>query len=191
MREERHLEKPFQALGNKLKSVREQQKQSMAEVSGAVEIDNDVLEKIESGEQRPSEDILLLMISHFDLKDEEAARLWELAGYSDTKSASAEQRNIFDLNQPVAMLMPMDLRVVYTDMVHVIVNDFGVVMNFMQGTGQNNQPLAVARIGMSKEHAQSVLEILQQSLHQQKRTPKTLPSNTPKDSKNSSKRSEA
>ena len=51
-------------------------------------------------------------------------------------------------------------------MVHVMVNNYGVIMNFMQGAGPNNQPLAVARIGMSREHAKSVLEVLQKTLDQ-------------------------
>ena len=45
----------------------------------------------------------------------------------------------------------------------------------MQTTGPNNQPLAVSRIGMSKEHAKSVLELLQQTLNQQNQSPKALP----------------
>jgi hypothetical protein len=69
----------------------------------------------------------------------------------------------------------MDIRVVYTDMVHVMVNDYGVVMNFIQNSGPNNQPLAVARVGMSREHAKSVVQILQQSLAQADQTPKSLP----------------
>lgn len=173
MSEERHAGKPFRALGNKLRSVREAQKQSLAEVSGAVEIDDEMLEKIEAGEQRPSEDILMLIISHFGLQDDDATGLWELAGYTDGKSG--DQRQAFELNQPIAMLMPMDARIVYTDMVHVMVNDFGVVMNFMQNNGNGSQPLAIARVGMSKEHAQSVLELLQKSLQPSTKHPKSLP----------------
>ena len=69
--------------------------------------------------------------------------------------------------------MPMDLRVVYTDMVHVAVNDFGLVMNFMQTAGPANKPLAIARVGMSREHAKSVLEVLQRTLAQSE--PRQLP----------------
>lgn len=177
--------KPFQQLGGKLRIIREQRRESLAEVSGAVEIDTDVLEKIESGEQRPSEDILLLLLSYFDVHDEEATSYWDLAGYNNgesEKSTGPSQQSTFDLNQPVAMLMPMDLRIVYTDMVHVMSNNFGIVMNFMQTAGPNNQPLAVARIGMSREHAQSVVDILQQTLAQANQPPKMLaPDNQSKD----------
>lgn len=178
MSENKKINQPYQNLGEKLKAVRINQKRTLSEVSGAVEIDNTTLENIERGEQRPAEEILALLISYFEIKDEEATKLWKLAGYDDKSSTSS----VFELNQPITMVMPMDLRVVYTDMVHVMINNYGVVMNFMQSSGQNNQPLAVSRIGMSKEHARSVLEILSQSLKQadKKDAPKLLKPSTKK-----------
>jgi transcriptional regulator with XRE-family HTH domain len=171
--ENKRLEQPYLNLGKKLKAVRVELKRSVSEVSGAVEIDNSTLEQIERGEQRPAEEILALLISYFELKDDAASKLWKLAGYEDKNPLS---QTTFELGQPIAMMMPMDLRVVYTDMVHVMINNYGVVMNFMQGAGQGGQPLAVARIGMSKEHARSVLEILDESLKQaeKKDAPKLL-----------------
>jgi DNA-binding XRE family transcriptional regulator len=161
------LGNPYQALGAKIKAARLSLKRTIAEASGAIELDEATFKQIERGEQRPAEDTLMVLISYLEIKEEDAAALWELAGYNDAKQG---QGTIFDLGQPVAMMMPMDLRVVYTDMVHVMINDFGVVMNFFQGTGQPGQqgaqPLAVARIGMSKEHAKSVLDILDKSLKQ-------------------------
>ena len=167
--------KPFKILGSTLKKMRETKRLSVAEVSGAVEIDANTLELYETGSQRPSEDILMLIISHLDLKDDEATKLWELAGYNSDNKHSDQT---FELGQQVAMVMPMDARVVYTDMVHVMVNDYGVVMNFMQGAGPGNQPLAVARVGMSKEHAMSVIDVLQRSLNQPSAAPKMIPSST-------------
>ena len=39
-----------------------------------VEIDVDTLSGIERGEHRPSESVLLLLISHFDIREDEAER---------------------------------------------------------------------------------------------------------------------
>ena len=64
------------------------------------------------------------------------------------------------------MVLPIDSRIVYTDMLHVMINNYGVVMNFMQSSGVSNQPMAVARVGMSLEHARSVVEILQKTIDQ-------------------------
>lgn len=158
----------FARLGGKLKSIREKLKESLAEVSGAVEIEQDLLEQFERGEQRPNEEILLLLISHFDVHDDEATKLWELANYDD-KAGQEDQSK--------TSIMPSDMRIIYTDMVHVAVNNYGVIINFMQNGGSSNQPLAVSRVGMSKEHAKSVLEVLQQTLAQSEIPiqPKSLP----------------
>ena len=69
-------ERPFRTLGWQLKLAREQLKETLAEVSGAVEIDNETLELIEQGKRRPSEDVLLLLISHLGFEDTEASSLW-------------------------------------------------------------------------------------------------------------------
>jgi transcriptional regulator with XRE-family HTH domain len=166
-------QQPFQSLGDTLKRIRTKRRESLAEVSGAVEIDIDMLSNIERGSARPSEDILLLLISHFNVKEDEATKLWELAGYDQDELPVANMANDDGAVQPSVMVMPTDARINYTDMVHVMVNNYGVVMNFMQGAGPNSQPLVVARVGMSKEHARSVLEVLQKTLAQSE--PKPLP----------------
>ncbi|MCX6727631.1 MAG: helix-turn-helix transcriptional regulator [Candidatus Saccharibacteria bacterium] len=167
MSEKKRADQPYRLLGENLKSRRQKLNQTVPEVSGAVEIDTNTLEQIESGEQRPAEEILALLISYFDLQEEDAVSLWHLAGYDERRtSQTSSTTSTFELNQPIAMMMPVDLRVVYTDMVHVTINNFGVVMNFMQTAGQGSQPLAISRIGMSKEHARSVLDILERSLKQ-------------------------
>lgn len=165
---------PYKLLGAKLKRMREKLQESLAEVSGAVEIDIDALTLMEIGQTRPSEDILLLLISHFAVKEDEATKLWELAGYDQQQLPFINMINDEDGNsKPGVMVMPSDIRIQYTDMVHIMVNNYGVVMNFMQGAGPNNQPIVVSRVGMSKEHAQSILELLKQTLEQSK--PKSLP----------------
>ena len=149
---------PYASFGRRLKILRESANESVDEVSGAVEIAKDELMKIENGEIRPPEDTLSLLISHFDVTDAEEEKLWEMAGY--------RQDDLGDNLQNVAsiMLMPFDGRVVYSDMAQITINNYGVVMNFMQIGGGGKHPLAIARIGMSREHAESVLKLLQQTL---------------------------
>jgi transcriptional regulator with XRE-family HTH domain len=168
MSDKHKSELPFGPLGRRLKRMRVSRQESLAEVSGAVEIDPDQLTSIETGVLRPNEEILLLLISHFNLKDEEADKLWKLAGYeqqTDTAASVSEPPAAFALN-------PEDLKIVYTDMIHISVNYYGVVMNFMQSSGTQTQPLAISRVGMSREHAESMLKLLQQSLElKQKQLP--------------------
>lgn len=172
------MEFPYKSLGKKLKAARERQKRSVAEASGAIEINEDVYVNIELGNQKPEEDTLMVLLSYLEIKDEEANKIWELAGYDD--KTTIQSSTTVELGQQTAIALPNDLRVVYTDMVHVMVNDFGVVMNFLQGVGPNSQPLAIARVGMSKEHAKSVLEILGKSLEKSEQRTKTKQLKSPK-----------
>jgi hypothetical protein len=92
-------------------------------------------------------------------------KLWRLAGY-DNLSDNTSLANSENLShQSAVFLLPIDSRVVYTDLVQVNVNNYGIVINFQQtNTQSNSQPLTVARVGMSREHAENVISILQQVL---------------------------
>ncbi len=165
------LPQPFSSFGAALKNLREKNNKTLPEVSGAIEIDQSVLKSYEKGENRPTEDILLLLIQHFSLKNDEALEIWRLAGYSRVDFNESEKYFINDpygeIKQPQAgFLSQNDPVIVYTDMIQVMVNNYGVILNFMQGAGVNSQPLAVAKVGMSKEHAKSVLEVLKKTIEQ-------------------------
>jgi transcriptional regulator with XRE-family HTH domain len=119
---------PYKSLGKHLKDLRTRSNESLAEASGAVEIDVRELASYELGKQRPSEDVLLLLISHFGAKDDEAVRLWDIAGYGMDKIPASQMGNY---EQTKATNLP-DNKVLYTDVVDIMVNNYGVVMNFMQ-----------------------------------------------------------
>ncbi|MEX1995512.1 MAG: helix-turn-helix transcriptional regulator [Candidatus Saccharimonadales bacterium] len=159
---------PFQPLGKQLRVLRNRVNETLAEASGAVEIDVRQLANFELGHSRPTEDVLLLLISHFGAKDDEAVSLWEMAGYGMDKIPAAHMVN----EQPQMALDTVsgDSRILFTDIVDVIVNNYGVVMNFMQSSGPKSSPTAVSRVGMSREHAKSVLQILQVTLSQTERS---------------------
>lgn len=171
----------YVALGNRLKYARELNEQSMAEVSGAVEIDEHELEQIEAGLARPSEDILLLLISHFGIQDTEALRLWEMANYGT--SVPDELKLDIDVEgaSKVVMLIAQDMRTMYSDGVDIAVNTAGVTLNFTQSAGQD-QALPVSRVGMSIEQARQLLGSLQMALlrEQYGHTRRQLPPSNPK-----------
>ncbi len=181
-------QQPFSNFGAKLKCLREQESKSWVEVSGAVEIDEQKLKDYELGKIRPPEDVLLLLIQHFDLNDAQAKELWRLAGYGDLEESTSHFGDDLSSNQSTKTIMVSshDARIVYTDLVQVIVNNYGVIVNFMQGAGVNNQPLAVSRVGMSIEHARSVIDVLTKTLEQAndvqtKSEPKQLPATSSKE----------
>lgn len=174
--------KPYHQLGSKLRQIRKGLNETVTEVSGAVELEADMIDSYERGEMRPSEDVLALLISHFDIKDEEADELYDLAGYGQNDPGSHLHD---DLPMPPSLVMiPMDNRIIYTDSANVSVNNYGVVISFTQN-GPNNQPASVARVGMSIEHAKSVLKVLtatiaQAEKQQGSRNQKQLPDNPDK-----------
>lgn len=143
----------------------------MSDVSGAVEIDESALERFEQGQERPSEDILNLMISHFGMQDDDAANLWQLAGYdAQTRDDDASEDNT---NRAGVLVMAIDPRIIYTDSMHVNAAPNGVVLSFAQTAG-SGQPLVTARVGMSREQARSVISTLQAALDRTE--PRQLPS---------------
>lgn len=168
---------PFKTLGTHLRYLREQSNESLAEVSGAVEIDEPSLERIEAGLERPAEDILLLLISHFGMQDQEAVQLWELAGYGgEVPDRLRLQDDIHPGSKSIVMLLALDMRTIYTDGLDITTSPTGLTMNFSQASGQDH-PMPVARLGMSYEQAEQVMQTLQQALLRAKylRGPKSLP----------------
>ncbi|MFZ1323835.1 MAG: DUF3467 domain-containing protein [Candidatus Saccharimonadales bacterium] len=167
---------PYANLGHRLQEIRKQSLETVPEVSGAVELDNEEIVRFEKGEDRPSEDVLMLLINHFNIREEEADELWDLAGYTDAK---AQPQPLDHTAFPTLVVVPNDTRIIYTDTANVSINNFGVVLNFMQN-GLSSQPQSVSRIGMSMEHAKSVLEVLARTIAQAEasKTPKALPGKT-------------
>lgn len=186
MSKEQKRVQPFSELGNHLKKLRVNIGESLAEVSGAVEIEVESMTAIEKGAKNPGEDILLLLISHFSVKEDVATKLWEQASFDQTQLPHTNMVNDdFGAAKSSVVVMPSDAGIAYTDMVHVTANNYGIVINFMQSNSLSNKPIVVSRVGMSKEHARSIIEVLQKTMDQDRI--KSLPPTKPraKDSKNS------
>lgn len=161
---EKQQEQPFKKLGEKLKTIRQKMHESVAEVSGAVEIDEQALQRIEQGRERPAEDILMLLINHFGMHEDEAAGLWKLAGY-DPPAVEGRDR---DADEPAnsrsaVLVMAVDPRIIYSDGVQVTASPNGVVISFSQASGTPNI-LTTAKVGMSREQAYAVIRTLQDAL---------------------------
>ncbi len=165
------------ALGSRLKFLREQWQQSLKEVSGTLEIDEKLLRAFEAGKIAPPADLLDLLISHFLLTEDQAQDLRDLAEEPREDIEAALPPNIDDvLSKQLVMFLPIDSRVVYTDSMQATVNDNGVILQFMQQTG-NGQSVPISKVGMSLQHAEKVIEVLQNTLkHHGPGNQKMLPS---------------
>jgi transcriptional regulator with XRE-family HTH domain len=168
---EKRQNQPFKQLGDRLKTIRQKLHESLSEVSGAVEIDEPTLTRIEQGDERPTEDILMLLISHFGMQDDEAAGLWQLAGYDQPRSHDHDNDDVQN-SKATILVMAVDPRVIYSDGVQVSANRNGVTISFSQGNGSPNS-LITARVGMSRDQAKAVIRTLQDAISRSE--PRQLP----------------
>jgi len=183
---------PHKTFGRYLKTMRQKLQESLGEVSGAVEIAVEQLDRFERGAELPNEDILMLLICHFNLGDDEAVELWQLAGYDmndrrllgerDDREEAAEAGDQFaqaNGNPIPVMMITLDNRVLYTNGTEIAADDSGVVVNFMQSDG-GKQRYAVSRMGMSYAQAEQLVQNLQRALMHKKYLsgPKQLPPST-------------
>src|ERR1700722_19372055 len=106
----------FKPLGQRLKTLRQKLQETVDDVSGAIEIDSTLLNRYEQGLERPAEDILMLLISHFGMQEIEAAALWQLAGY-ELPSDQDIPEDIMD--RSMVLVMAIDPRVIYSDGVQI------------------------------------------------------------------------
>ncbi len=153
--------KPYEKLGEELRLLRQRQKESLAEVCGAVEIDEHILERYEAGFDRPDEEVLNLLINHYQLQGSGASRLWELAGYDTGRILEDEQfiDEALAAAHQLIMVLASDGRTVYTDGVSIDCNKSGLQITFTQ-SASNAKPIIVSKLGMSYDQAQEVIKAL-------------------------------
>ncbi|HEX5455894.1 MAG TPA: helix-turn-helix transcriptional regulator [Candidatus Saccharimonadales bacterium] len=158
---------PYEALGAKIKHFRKQWHQSIGEVSGTLEVDESVLREIESGKMLPSEELLNMLINHFLLTEEQADELRQLASLPKEQAPDSLINGLEEMiMKQIVMYMPADNRMAYTDSMNATVNKHGVTLQFMQQSGPNNQSVTVSQVGMSREHAEKVIEVLSKTLRE-------------------------
>ncbi len=150
------MNQPHQKFGQIVHALRRKYLESRRELSAALEINVEYLDRLEQGKERPTEELVEQLVSHFNLDDGLAHNLWLFAGYPYEK--------LEDITIPTANVPIAEARISYTDSAHISANNFGVVLNFMQNAGPNNQPLVVSRLGMSKEHAKQVADLIYQTI---------------------------
>ena len=160
--------KPYKDFGIALKAYRVAVGESLEELSGALEIEPDRLHRFESGEELPNSDLLEMLISHLSLRDREADRLWELAGYDEDDEPKTSSRPELTDHMRLSIQLVDPAQIVFTDAIQVVKNKFGVILNFGQ---QNHKDLkVVSRLGMSEEHARKVLKALSEALQPDSRS---------------------
>lgn len=177
-------EQPHKALGDKIKHLREQWKQSVDEVSTTLEIDEKELKQIESGKVLPNDHMLEMIINHFLLSEEQALELRAMATLNQEHAHDGVFGNglMEDmLMKQVVMYLPVDNRVVYTDSMNATVNKHGMILQFMQS--QNGKNANVSQVGMSREHAERMLSVIKTTLDKYDKSQETKLLSPPKQKK--------
>lgn len=156
---------PNKELGARIKNLREQWKQTINEVSTTLEIDETQLKKIEAGKILPNEELLDLIINHFHLSEAQAEELRNLASFHPGPTPAPEglvgsMEEM--LMKQIVMYIPVDNRIVYTDTMNATVNRHGMVLQFKQS--QNGKNVTVSQVGMSREHAEKMLKVIETTL---------------------------
>ncbi|MDQ3159378.1 MAG: hypothetical protein M3P98_04580 [bacterium] len=103
-------------VGDYLKDRRESKNQTLAEVSGAAELEIDQLILIEAGLKLPEEEVLVTLISFLQIPDDDAKDIFTKAGYFDEQT------------QTTISATP----VLYCDELEVQKSKDGVVIDFKQ-----------------------------------------------------------
>lgn len=168
----------YKEFGLKLKELRDKKGESVTNVAKAVGVDRTHLSKLENGHERPSPQVLNTLISHYSLSREKAIELSNLAGFVGKELVVTEEGKgvikLDDVQLPkpgtpkeVQVNLSNNTPVLYTDSVFITSNQYGLVLDFAQSMGPTNQQNIVARLGMSKDHAKSMLKVLQENLKNQ------------------------
>lgn len=179
--------KLFKEFGKQIKQLRSSRKENITEAAQAVGIDRSYLSKLESGKLQPSKKIVNLLISHYSLSGAEAQILFSWGGYNYqsvissrtdqvTKSDGKEVDVKMENNQPVVnqnnaslqLKVPENLTIQYTDSVFITLSEYGMVFDIAQTMGPTNTQSVVARIGMSIDHAEALLNVLGQKVTEAK-----------------------
>lgn len=70
----------------------------------------------------------------------------------------------------VKISVPSEVKILYSDSVIIRANKFGLVLDFAQQVAPRQQNI-VARIGMSREHAQAFAQVLVGQLEKDRKKP--------------------
>jgi hypothetical protein len=111
------------------------------------------------------------------MRDDEAASLWQLAGYDQPRNHHDHDFGDDNGNnsRSAVLVMAVDPRIIYSDGVQVTASNNGVTVSFSQSSGTPSS-LTTARIGMSREQAYAVIRTLQDALSRSE--PRQLPGGT-------------
>jgi transcriptional regulator with XRE-family HTH domain len=169
-------------------NYRFRKQETVTDAAKALDVSRTYLSRLEHGFERPSLLMVQKFISHYSLSVMESTELLQLVGYRSGAVAAHEipikedfpnMKTDF-VNQPQAqpqinaagfqVNLPGNTPVLYTDSAFATSNKWGLVLDFAQSMGPTNQQTIVARVGMSKAHAEALAQLILKKLEEEKNT---------------------
>lgn len=143
--------------------------ESVEELALAIETESATIKEVEAGLLVPTGDMIELIARHYSLREQEARRLFELAGHKKSDFDMNLETTDIDFAQLSKDYDVLISPVFYTDKADVASNKAGIVINFVQNGPSGDKPIVISRVGMSHQQAENVIRELQASLEKMKK----------------------
>lgn len=167
----------MQTMGELFKQMRIERGDTLDTVAEAVELGAGELLEIEEDALLPSGEMVEVLASYYNLDADLTSAMLEIVsngelrtslyqkedGMSESKDKQNDKDSSADKPKQLRINLDASTRVLYSDMVQIHENEVGVVLNFIQ-TDPGNQGYVVSRIGMSKQQAAKLSELLKRNL---------------------------
>lgn len=165
--------KNFIDFGRKIRAYRVSKDKSLSDVASSLGIDRTYLSKLENGHLQPSKKLLEKIIQYYDLNKSESSELYKAVGYGEKGiNMNIEGEGVTRMEDKIPgseiakdsgaeVNVPANMPVLYTDSIFITSNPYGTTIDFATRLGTTNKHQVVARIGMSTQHLEKFIEILQ------------------------------
>jgi len=153
-----------------IKSYRKKAGLTMDELALELDKSKGYLSRIESGNARPSAELLFRLTETLKIPEDEVKSLLSNFEFADKEMEDAsvkvklKQSQVGTAPQGVRVKINKDLKVLYSDSAMINSNAFGFQINFAQMLPATSVHDVVARIGMSGEHVKSLIDALGEEL---------------------------
>lgn len=151
------------ALAKQIRQLRLSSDLTLEQLAEKVNVHWTFLSKIEKGTRKPNVKLIKSLAKVFSLDEQEYQTLIHQLSQDLRKGVNykMEDENAANQNQKVLNLnVPQSLAVLYSDSAVVNSNAHGIVLSFAQILGNTNTHNVVARVGISLQHAKSLLKAL-------------------------------
>lgn len=163
----------FSQIGKAIRLYRTRNNDTLSNLAEYLGIDIGNLSKIETGKRKAPEQVLHKIAERYRLNPLEKNDLYISSGYPHYKEVNYLYMEQNQNAQQVNVQVPGNLPVLFSDVAGVTSSPFGLVFDFGQRVGSTNQVNVVARVGVSKEHAEALLKVLADKLREMQLKSKT------------------